>query len=59
MTIKKFISKVRGVLLRRLEPLKYASKIGVNFPRGGGYTYMGKLLGVQNHGSSHSEITFT
>ena len=34
MTIKKFISKVRGVLLRRLEPLKYASKIGVNFPRG-------------------------
>lgn len=42
MTIKEFISKVRGVLLRRLEPLKYASKIGVNFPRGGLHLY-GKI----------------
>lgn len=47
MTIKKFISKVRGVLLRRLEPLKYASKIGVNFPRGGATPIWENYLGYR------------
>ena len=35
MTLKRFISKVRGAYLHKFKPLKYAQLIGVNFPWGG------------------------
>ena len=49
MTLKRFISKVRGTYLHRFKPLKYAKLIGVNFPWGG-YTCMKGLSGVLNCG---------
>ena len=34
MTLRLLISKIKGKYLRRFKPLKYAEKIGINFPRG-------------------------
>lgn len=51
------LKKVKRKLYKIFLPMKYARLAGVNFR--GGSTYMGKLLGAQNLGSSRLGITST
>ena len=39
MNLKRLISKVKGQYLHRFKPLKYAERVGVNFPKGGLHLY--------------------
>lgn len=39
MTIKRFFRKIKGRYLHRFKPLKYAERVGVNFPKGGLHLY--------------------
>lgn len=45
MILRGFYRKLYAFYMIRKKPVEYAKKIGVNFPGGGGYTYMGALLG--------------
>ena len=40
MKIRRLIRKCKGKLIHRFAPLEYAQRVGVNFPRGGGYFCM-------------------
>ena len=44
------IKRLKCYYLRKIRPLRYAEKIGVNMP-GGGYFFTGILIGAQSHGS--------
>lgn len=39
MTLKRFIRKIKGRYLHRFKPLRYAKRVGVNFPEGGLHLY--------------------
>ena len=39
MIVRRLISKFKGKFLHKFVPLKYAQRVGVNFPRGGVYLY--------------------
>ena len=44
-----FLKRIKHFYLSHFKPLKYAEKVGVNFPRGG-FIYMVLPLGEANHG---------
>ena len=50
MSKRSVFKKIKGTLLHKFKPLKYAKLVGVNFPWGGGYTSMGELSGVLSLG---------
>ena len=44
------LRKIYRLILRYLKPYTYMGKIGVNFPRGGGYIFMEELVGTVSLG---------
>lgn len=57
MKIRKLYRYFYKLIVGKLNPVKYAKKVGVNM--GGGYTYTAQSAGAQNHGLSRWAIMYT